>query len=200
MKMFTSKDSMRSQAVNPSAGNKRVAMSARIVSMAAGTQTVRGTQKISGTQRIGGTTMSNKKVTSIEIFSKEKTFRSKTVAKPSPKILSRVQDLRLLSKLEQAGLLSLMEKNGLTLSVIEKSGLLSTAEKFGLISAAADRNTPGALFTLSTLLLAAGPALVYFTPDDNPALLAVQGIGALACIVGGSAAFGGASLLSSLQK
>jgi hypothetical protein len=143
----------------------------------------------------------SKKVTSIEVFSKEKIFRTKqTVAKPSPKILSRVQDLRLLSKLEQAGLLSLLEKNGLTLSAIEKSGLLSTAEKFGLISAAADRNTPGALFTLSTVLLAAGPALVYFTPDDNPALLAVQAIGALACIAGGSAAFGGASLLSSLQK
>ncbi len=197
MNIFTSKESMRSQAVNFStAGSKRVPMAARIVSMATGTQTLRGTQKIGGTQRIGGT-----KVTSIEVFTKEKIFRTKqTVAKPSPKILSRVQDLRLLSKLEQAGLLSLLEKNGLTLSFIEKSGLLSTAEKFGLISAAADRNTPGALFTLSTALLAAGPALVYFTPDDNPALIAVQAIGALVCIAGGSAAFAGASLLESLQS
>ena len=114
--------------------------------------------------------------------------------------MSRVQDLRLLSKLEQAGLLSLLEKNGLTLTVIEKSGLLSTAEKLGLISAAADRNTPSALYTLATALLVAGPALVYVTPDDSGALIALQAIGALTCILGGSAAFGGASLLSALQR
>jgi len=187
---------MRSHALKSTTKTKREAMSARTVSaMAAGTQTMRGTQRVSGT------TTSSKKVTSIEVFTKEKIFRTKqTVAKPSPKILSRVQDLRLLSKLEEAGVLSLLEKNGLTLSAIEKSGLLSTAEKFGFVSAAADRNSPGALFILSSVLLAAGPALVYFTPDDNPALLAVQAIGALACIAGGSAAFGGASLLSSLQK
>jgi hypothetical protein len=62
------------------------------------------------------------------------------------------------------------------------------------------RNTPGALFTLATVLLAAGPALVYFTPDDSTALVALQAIGALVCVAGGAAAYGGASLLSSLQK
>lgn len=198
-KIFSSKESMRSQAVTSASGAKRTVLAARPVAMATqvGTKTVRGTQRIGGTTAVGGT----KKITSIEVFTKEKTFRTKqTVAKPSPKILSRVQDLRLLSKLEQAGLLSLLEKNGLTLSVIEKSGLLSTAEKFGLISAAADRNTPSALYTLATALLAAGPALVFVTPDDSGALLALQAVGALACIVGGSAAWGGATLLSTLQK
>jgi hypothetical protein len=195
--IFTSKEAMRSQAVTPASGAKRTALAARTVAMAtqAGTKTVRGTQRI-GTQTVGGT----RKITSIEVFTKDKTFRTKTVAKPSPKILSRVQDLRLLSKLEQAGLLSLLEKNGLTLSAIEKSGLLSTAEKFGLISAAADRNTVSTLYTLATGLLAAGPLLVYLTPDDSGALLALQAVGALTCIVGGSAAWGGASLLATLQK
>jgi hypothetical protein len=37
-------------------------------------------------------------------------------------------------------------------------------------------------------------------PDSSAALVAVQAVGALACVAGGSAAFGGASLLSSLQK
>lgn len=62
------------------------------------------------------------------------------------------------------------------------------------------RNTPGALYTLATLLLAAGPALVYFTPDDNTGLIVAQVLGALLCVGGGAAAYGGASLLSSLQK
>lgn len=201
MNVLTSKDTMRGQAVESIAGSKRPFLPARTVAMATGTQTLRP-KTARGTQKIGGTTVGGtKKITSIEVFTKEKTFRTKqTLAKPSPKILSRVQDLRLLSKLEQAGLLSLLEKNGLTLSAIEKSGLLSTAEKLGLISAAADRNTPGALYTLATALLVAGPALVYVTPDDSGVLVALQAIGALACIVGGSAAFGGASLLSTLQK
>lgn len=163
---------------------------------AAGTQTLR-----SGTQKLGPRSGGTRKVTSIEIFTKERTFRSKqNLVKPQPKILTKVQELRLLSKLEQAGLLSLLEKNGVTLSAIEKSGALSTAEKFGLVSAAADRNTPSALFTLSTALLVAGPAIVYFVPDSNAGLITAQAIGALACVVGGSAAFGGATLLSTLQK
>lgn len=184
---------MRSQSLKTNVVSSRPSIASAPI-QAAGTQTLRaGTVK----QTVSGT----KKVTAIEVFSKEKTFRAKqTVVKPQPKILSRVQDLRLLSKLEQAGLLSVLEKNGLTLSAIEKSGLLSTAENLGLISAAADRNTPSALYTLSTLLFAAGPALVYFTPDDSSALIALQVIGALTCVVGGSAAFGGASLLATLQK
>ena len=202
MNVFTSKDTMRGQAVESVFASKRPFLPARTVAMATGTQTIRGTKTVRGTQKIGGTTVGGtKRITAIEVFTKEKTFRNKqTVAKPTPKILSRVQDLRLLSKLEQAGLLSLLEKNGLTLTVIEKSGLLSTAEKLGLISAAADRNTPSALYTLATALLVAGPALVYVTPDDSGALIALQAIGALTCILGGSAAFGGASLLSALQK
>lgn len=155
----------------------------------------------SGTQKIPARTGGTKKITTIEVFSKEKKFRAKnSVAKPQPKILSRVQELRLLSKLEEAGLLSLLEKNGVTLSAIEKSGALSLAENLGLISAAADRNTPSALFGLSTILLAAGPALVYAIPDDNAALVGIQVIAALACVAGGSAAYGGATLLSTLQK
>lgn len=160
----------------------------------AGTQTLRtGTRT---TRPAGGT-----KVTSIEIFSKERQFRPKqNVVRPQPKILSKVQELRLLSKVEQAGLLSLLEKQGITLSTLEKSGALSLAEKFGLLSAAADRNTPSALFTLASALLAAGPAVVYFVPDDSPVLVGVQVAVAVACVAGGSAAWGGASLLSTLQK
>lgn len=163
---------------------------------AAGTQTLR-----SGTQKIGTRTGGTRKVTSIEVFTQERKFRSKqNVVKPQPKILTKVQELRLLSKLEEAGLLSLLEKNGVTLSAIEKSGILSTAESLGLVSAAADRNTPTALFTLSALLLVAGPAIVYFIPEDNAAEIVIQVIAALTCIVGGSTAYGGANLLSNLQK
>ncbi len=62
------------------------------------------------------------------------------------------------------------------------------------------RNTPGALYTLAALLLAAGPAIVYFTPDDTSLLIALQAIAAFVCVSGGAAAYGGASLLSTLQK
>lgn len=174
-------------------GNARTQIDARIQ---AGTQSLR-----SGTVRVGPRTGGTRKVTAIEIFSKERKFRAKnSMVKPQPKILSRVQELRLLSKLEEAGLLSLLEKNGLTLSAIEKSGILTTAENLGLISAAADRNTPSALYGLSAALLTLGPALVYVVPDDSTGLIVAQALAAVACIVGGSAAYGGATLLSSLQK
>ncbi len=62
------------------------------------------------------------------------------------------------------------------------------------------RNTPGALTTLALLLFLAGPALVYFVPDSSSGLIAAQAIGALLCIAGGSAAWGGASLIGALQK
>lgn len=108
--------------VQHKAANARVAIQTRV--QAAGTQTLRsGTQKI-GTRTTGGG--GTRKITSIEVFTKQKTMRPRvTTPKPQPKLLARVQELRLLSKLEQAGLLSLAEKNGLTLSAIEKSGLLS---------------------------------------------------------------------------
>jgi hypothetical protein len=183
--------------VNPVKWEPRVRpANLKMQAVAAGTQTVKG-----GTQRVGTSKIGPKNVKSIEVFSKEKSFRPKQMGgKPAPKILSRVQELRLLSKLEQAGLLSLLEKNGFTLSAIEKSGILSTAEKLGLISAAADRNTPGALFSLATALFVLGPSLVYFVPDDTPLLIGLQAVGALICVAGSSAAYGGASLLSTLQK
>jgi hypothetical protein len=56
------------------------------------------------------------------------------------------------------------------------------------------------LNALTAILFLAGPAVVYLTPDDSPALIAVQAVVALLCVIGGSAAFGGASLLSTLQK
>jgi len=196
LQLSTSGKAMSGTCVQSKSSTARTVVITRV--QAAGTQTLRsGTQKLGGTQRIGGT----RKITTIEVFTKEKAFRNKVDgARPLPKLLTRVQELRLLSKLEQAGLLSLLEKNGVTLTAIEKSGALTLAEKYGLVSAAADRSTPSALFTLATVLLAAGPALVYFVPDSNPALIAAQAVGALACVVGGSAAYGGASLLSTLQK
>lgn len=62
------------------------------------------------------------------------------------------------------------------------------------------RNTPGALTALGLALFAAGPALVYFVPDTSSGLIAAQVIGALVCVAGGSAAFGGANLIGALQK
>ena len=116
-----------------------------------------------------------------------------------PKLLTRVQELRLLSKLEEAGLLSAAEKAGVTLSTIEELGLLTKAEDLGLISAAVDRGTPGLLNAVALALFAAGPAAVYFLPEDTPTLVAVQAVVALVCVLGGSAAFGAATLLSKLQ-
>lgn len=95
-------------------------------------------------------------------------------------------------------------------------------------------------YALASALLVAGPAAVYFLPDDStglsesparrwdglqgclagvrrhsrlltrcgphrtlhpmPGAVAAQAAIALACVAGGSAAWGGASLLSSLQK
>lgn len=62
------------------------------------------------------------------------------------------------------------------------------------------RNTPALLNTLALLLFVAGPAVVYITPDDSPLLIGLQILLALTAVIGGSAAYGGASLLSSLQK
>mmetsp|Transcript_8224 Transcript_8224/g.23625 ORF Transcript_8224/g.23625 Transcript_8224/m.23625 type:complete len:195 (+) Transcript_8224:140-724(+) len=115
------------------------------------------------------------------------------------KMLTKIEELKLLSKVEQAGLLGKLEDSGLTLTAIEKLGLLSTTEKFGVLSLASDRNAPGALNTLALALFAAGPAAVYFIPDDSTALVAAQGAIALVALIGGSAAFGGSKLLSELQ-
>jgi len=120
-------------------------------------------------------------------------------SRESPKLLTRVQELRLLSKLEEAGLLSAVEKAGITLSTIEELGLLTKAEDLGLISAAVNRNTPGLVTTAALALFAAGPAVVYFVPEDTTAQIALQAVVALVCVLGGSAALGAANLLSTLQ-
>ena len=131
----------------------------------------------------------------------EKDFKKKKDDnREAPKVLTRVQELRLLSKLEEAGLLSAAEKAGITLSTVEDLGLLTKAENLGLVSAAVNRNTPTLVSTVALLLFAAGPATVYFVPEDSTALIALQVAVALVCTLGGSAAFGAASLLSKLQK
>eukprot|EP00210_Caulerpa_lentillifera_P004812 g4594.t1 len=147
-------------------------------------------------------TTSGTKTTSLAIGTKERNFRSKqfTAPKPAPKILSKLEQLKLLSKLESAGLLSKIEKSGLTLSKIEKAGLLTTAEKLGVLSAAGNRQTPSLLFGVAFALFLIGPVAVYLLPDDTNALIAAQVVVAAIGAFGGAAAFGGASLLSTLQK
>lgn len=167
--------------------------------------TVGGTKKMrvspstgTGTKMVGGT---RGKVSSIEVFSKEGIFRArKDGGRPAPKVLARIEQLRLLSKLEQSGLLSQLERSGVTLSKLEKSGLLSTAEKLGVLGLLGDRSFPSTLYALAAALLVAGPAAVYLLPDDSTGLVGVQAVVALLCVLGGSAAWGGAALLSTLQK
>jgi len=62
------------------------------------------------------------------------------------------------------------------------------------------RDTPGLLFGFAFVLFLIGPAAVYLLPDDSNVLIAVQVIAASVGAFGGAAAFGGASLLSTLQK
>lgn len=125
---------------------------------------------------------------------------SPSTGAPPVKLLTRVEQLRLLTKAEKAGLLSAAEKLGFSLSTIEQLGLLSKAEEFGVLSAATDPATPAALRTLSITLLAAGPAFVYFVPEDYIWQVALQAVVALVCIVGGSAAFAASTLVYDLQK
>jgi len=169
-----------------------------------GLRTMRATTR-SGTLLTKATKRSGPR-TSIEIFNPdEKNFKQLTnnetrSTSSQPKLLTRVQELRLLSKAEEAGLLSAAEKAGVTLAAIEKYGLLTKAENLGLISAAVDRNTPGLVNGLAWALFAAGPAVVYFVPDATPTQVAIQVAVSLVCILGGSAAFGAASLLKKLQE
>ncbi|GAA0187407.1 hypothetical protein LIER_34695 [Lithospermum erythrorhizon] len=128
-----------------------------------------------------------------------KTVASKK-AVPSVKLLTRVEQLRLLTKAEKAGLLSAAEEAGLSLSTIERVGLLSKAEEFGVLSAATDPGTPSALFNLSLFLLILGPSSVYLVPEDYPWQVALQVLVALACVLGGSAAFAASDFVSNLQK
>lgn len=119
---------------------------------------------------------------------------------PPVKLLTRVEQLKLLTKAERAGLLSAAEKFGLSLSTIEKLGLLSKAEEFGVLSAATDPGTPGALLSLSLVLLVLGPSFVYLVPEDNLWEVTLQAVVALLAVVGGSAAFAASNLVSNLQK
>ena len=152
----------------------------------------------------GGT----RKVTALSVFEKGAQFSQRELGEASvragggapPRILTRVSQLRLLSKVEQSGLLSALERNGVTLSALEKSGALTLAESLGLLSRAADRSTPSLLYTVAFALFAAGPAAVYFIPDGSTAGVVAQAAIAAAAVAGGAAAFGGANLLSALQK
>ncbi len=62
------------------------------------------------------------------------------------------------------------------------------------------RQTPSFLFTVAFVLFAIGPAAVYLIPDEGSVLIAAQVVVASIGALGGAAAFGGASLLSTLQK
>lgn len=126
-------------------------------------------------------------------FSTVRVFR----AGPDHSCRYRVEELRLLSKAEEAGLLSAAEKAGLSLSSIEKMGLLSKAEDFGILTLATDTNAPALLTTVAVVCYALAPALVYFGPDDQ---FVAEAIGAALLALGGTAAFGGATLLGTLQK
>ena len=92
------------------------------------------------------------------------------------------------------------EKLGVSLKTIEDLGLLSKAEAVGALSLATDRNSPGLLKSVAGALFVAGPALVFLTPDDGAALIALQLVIGATCAAGGAAALGGGLLLESLQK
>ncbi len=52
----------------------------------------------------GTVSTGTRKITTIDVLTKDKSFRIKqNVPRPAPKILARVEQLRLLSKLEQVG-------------------------------------------------------------------------------------------------
>ncbi|XP_030937634.1 uncharacterized protein LOC126703427 [Quercus robur] len=125
---------------------------------------------------------------------------SPLTASPPIKLLTRVEQLKLLTKAEKAGLLSAAEKFGLSLSTIEKLGLLSKAEELGVLSAATDPGTPGALLSLSLILLLLGPSCVYLVPEEYPWEVALQAVVVLLSVVGGSASFAASNLVSNLQK
>ncbi|XP_072986137.1 uncharacterized protein [Typha latifolia] len=116
------------------------------------------------------------------------------------KLLTNVEKLRLLSKAEKAGLLSAAESFGFSLSTVERLGLLSKAEDLGVLSAATDPGTPGALLSLSLLLLALGPVCVYVVPEQYPWEVVLQVLVALVSVAGGSAAFAASSFVSKLQS
>ena len=56
------------------------------------------------------------------------------------------------------------------------------------------------LYRIAAALYLAGPLLVYAVPDSSTPLVAAQAVAALGCLSGGTAAFGAASLISTLQN
>lgn len=142
----------------------------------------------------------------------------KGATQAAPKLLARIEALRLLSKVEDAGLLSLgarralrlrlspshaaspAERSGLSLSSIESLGLLSKAESLGALSLATDRSSPGKLSVLGLVLLLSAAAVVVAVPDTDNTLLAAQAAGAAVLGAGGLAALVGGSFLGNLQK
>eukprot|EP00897_Mesotaenium_endlicherianum_P004178 jgi/Mesen1/3789/ME000206S02970 len=107
------------------------------------------------------------------------------------------EKLRLLSKAKKAGLLSLAESFKLSLGTIEKLGLLFKAEFFGVLSVADNEKTPGTLLTVALFLLVAS---LYLIPEDSTADVVLQLCFATHFIVVGAAAFGGSTLVKSLQS
>jgi hypothetical protein len=63
-----------------------------------------------------------------------------------------------------------------------------------------NRGTPGLLSTLGLLAAAGAAALVFAVPDDTPAFVAAQVVGAGALGAAAVAAFVGSNILGSLQK
>lgn len=62
------------------------------------------------------------------------------------------------------------------------------------------RNTPTLLYRIAAAVYIAGPLLLYIVPDSSTPVVAVQAVIAIACLTGGTAAFGAATLLGTLQK
>ncbi|GAQ87897.1 hypothetical protein KFL_003860030 [Klebsormidium nitens] len=178
-----------------------------------GTQKIAsGTQiKKSGTQIVknaasaaanGAASLPRKAIKVVEVFGPKETkglIRDKRNISGDVKVLSRVQELRLLTKAEESGLLSTLEGLGFTLSTIESLGLLSKAEDLGLLGAVTDRKLPGTLLLASLVVLAAGPAIVYFGPEDSSAIVIAEYVVAALTVAGGAALFGASKLVKALQ-
>lgn len=76
----------------------------------------------------------------------------------------------------------------------------SCTQSYSLSTILICRNTPRLLFGAAAALLAAAPALVYFVPDTSNWLIAGQVAAAVLLVLGGTAAYGGAALLTALHK
>merc|ERR1712176_235648 len=115
--------------------------------------------------------------TDVSRFGKPDNFRRFFDSDPkegvTPKILTRIKELKLLSK----------------------------AEKLGLLSLVSDRSSPSKLTTLAAVCLAGSPALVYFAPEDiNGPTFGLLAFTTVALAVAGSTALAGSTLIQSLQK